>query len=151
MHTTHALARAAGAVRRRGRALLLTTTGKALRGDPVRLWRAAMQSLCRGDDFSPAVGELALAVVLHATHATHAQVAEAVAVGVGHRWRDGNGRAPGLATVRHSLWDTLRPALLVGAVAETGWWPDERLLVVPDDAGVREALRSRAVGPLHHP
>lgn len=151
VHTTHALARAVGAVRRRGRTLLLTSTGKALRADPVRLWRAAMQSLCPGEDFSAAVGELALAVLLHAGHATPAQVAEAVAVGVGHRWRDGNGRAPGLATVRHHLWDTLRPALLLGVVAETGRWPDERLLVVPDDAGVREALRARAVGPLHHP
>lgn len=151
VHTTHALARAVGAVRRRGRTLLLTTTGKTLQSDPVRLWQAAMHSLVGGDDFSAAVGELALAVLLHAGHATPDQVAEAVAVGLGHRWRDGQGRAPGLGTVRHHLWATLRPALLVGAIAETGRWPDQRLLVVPDDAGVRQALRSRAVGPLHLP
>lgn len=149
VHTTQLLAKATGAVRRRGRTLQLTPSGRALQDDPARLWPAAMRSLCRGGDFSAAVGELALAVLLHAQRATHEEVAEAVAVAVSCRWRDTQGLPPGMATVRGYLGDTLRPATLLGVITQEGRGQDEPVLVVADEAGVREALRARALGPRH--
>jgi hypothetical protein len=163
VRTLRDLAQRIAGVRRSGRRLVLTATGRRLAGDPAALWQALATHLI-GDGFRGAVEELALAAILTGTGAGAGvgastddadEVADTVTAVVtaavaGEGWRDQDGTAPDRRVVRWTLVDLHWALEVLGLLdvtpADPPWSWSWRL----NPAGHRAALaalRARATRP----
>jgi hypothetical protein len=145
------LARELGAVRRSGRRLVATRTGRTLGGDAEALWRAVAGRLGGGHDFGATVTELGLALPLDGGEVLQAELVERVyAAVVGEGWHDrATGRPPDLEAVRRQL---AKPLRLLGLSREGGDWRARTVaLTSVGRATALEALRVRATGPRPDP
>jgi hypothetical protein len=148
------LARDLGAVRRSGRRLVATRTGRSLAGDAEALWRAVAGRLDGGHDFGPTVTELALELLLDAGEMLQAELVERVhAAVVGEGWHDRTtGRPPDPEAVRRQLAEPLRLLGVLGLSREGGDWQARTVaLTSVGGATALEALRARATGPRPDP
>jgi hypothetical protein len=148
------LARDLGAVRRSGRRLAATRTGRALAGDAEALWRAVAGRLGGGDDFGAIVAELVLALLLGASEVLQAELVERVhAAVVGEGWHDRvTVRPPDSEAVNRQLAEPLRLLGVLGLSREGGDWRARRVaLTGVGRATALEALRARATGPRPDP
>lgn len=142
------------AVRRSGRRLLTTRTGRVLAADPQALWRAVASRLGAGQDFAAIVRELALAI-LHdgTTHPRDAVVREIADTVTGEGWHD---RATGLPPDRDAIGGPVVRAAACAAVlgmAEEGGTRDARTVTLTPigQATALQALHARATGPRPDP
>jgi hypothetical protein len=148
------LARDLGAVRRSGRRLVATRTGRTLAGDAEALWRAVAGRLGSGDDFSAIVTELTLALLLDTGEILEAELVERVrAAVVGEGWHDrATGEPPDPQDVQRQLADPLRLLGVLGLSQEGGDWRARTVaLTGVGRATALEALRARASGPRPDP
>jgi hypothetical protein len=148
------LARDLSAVRRSGRRLVATRTGRTLAGDAEALWRAVAGRLGGGDDFGAIVTELALARLLDAGEVLQAALVKRVHVAVvGESWHDRvTGELPDLQAVRRQLAEPLRLLGVLGLSREGGDWQARTVaLTGVGRATAVEALRARATGPRPDP
>jgi hypothetical protein len=148
------LARDLGALRRSGRRLVATRTGRTLAGDAEALWRAVAGRLGGGDDFGAIVTELALARLLDAGEVLQAALVKRVHVAVvGEGWHDRvTGEPPDLQAVRRQLAEPLRLLGVLGLSREGGDWRARTVaLTGVGRATAVEALRARASGPRPDP
>jgi hypothetical protein len=148
------LARDLGAVRRSGRRLLATRTGRTLAVDGAALWRAVAGRLDAGQDFRAIVTELALAILLDG--ATHAQATliERIGAGVaGEGWHDrATGQPPDAEAVRAQWYGLLRTLKLLSLAEEGGDWRARTVTLTPvGQATALQALHARATGPRPDP
>ena len=142
----------AGALRRSGRRLVLGTRGRALLGDAVAQWNAAMSLLLDETEFDVAVQEAVLMLLLQARGMVEARdlIKEAAEVLSSSGWRDtGNGAPPDERDVSRAVWAVLRRCALWSMVDE-GRGPGFTTRVRLTDAGIRgahAALRQLALRP----
>lgn len=147
-----ALLQRAGALRRSGRRLLLGTRGRALLGDPVAQWSAAVSLLIEVGEFDAAAQEAALMLLLQADGMVEMldlirEVAEVLA---NSGWRDtDNGAPPDERDVSRAVWALVRRCQL-WAMVEEGKGPGYTSRVRLSEVGRRggyAALRSMALRP----
>jgi hypothetical protein len=142
----------AGALRRSGRRLVLGTRGRALLGDAVAQWNAAMSLLLDETEFDTAVQEAVLMLLLQAHGMVEVRdlIKEAAEVLGSSGWRDtGNGAPPDERDVSRAVWAVLRRCSLWSIVDE-GRGPGFATRVRLSDAGIRgahAALRQLALRP----
>ena len=142
----------AGALRRSGRRLVLGTRGRALLGDAVAQWNAAMSLLLDETEFDTAVQEAVLMLLLQARGMVEVRdlIKEAAEVLSTSGWRDtGNGAPPDERDVSRAVWAVLRRCSLWSMVDE-GRGPGFTTRVRLSDAGIRgahAALRQLALRP----
>jgi hypothetical protein len=145
-----------GALRRSGRRLVLGTRGRALLGDALGQWSAAMALLIDESDFEVAAQEAALMLLLQARGMVEARdlIKEVAEVLGGSGWRDtGNGAPPDERDVSRAVWSLLRRCELWSMVDE-GRGPGFTTRLRLSDAGVRgahAALRLLALRPRLEP
>jgi len=142
----------AGALRRSGRRLVLGTRGRALLGDAIAQWNAAMSLLLDETEFDTAVQEAVLMLLLQARGMVEVRdlIKEAAEVLSSSGWRDtGNGAPPDERDVSRAVWAVLRRCSLWSMVDE-GRGPGFTTRVRLSDAGIRgahAALRQLALRP----
>ena len=142
----------AGALRRSGRRLVLGTRGRALLGDAIAQWNAAMSLLLDETEFDIAVQEAVLMLLLQARGMVEVRdlIKEAAEVLSSSGWRDtGNGAPPDERDVSRAVWAVLRRCSLWSMVDE-GRGPGFTTRVRLSDAGIRgahAALRQLALRP----
>jgi hypothetical protein len=130
------LARDLGAVRRSGRRLLATRTGRTLTADRVALWRAI-------------VTEVALAVLLDGQPHAQATLIERVgAAAAGEGWHDrATGQPPDPEAVRAQWYGLLRTLKVLSLAEEGGDWRARTVTLTPvGQATALRALHTRATG-----
>jgi hypothetical protein len=143
------LARDLGAVRRSGRRLLATRTGRTLTADRVALWRAVAGRLGAGQDFRAIVTELALAVLLDGQPHAQATLIERVgAAAAGEGWHDqATGQPPDPEAVRAQWYGLLRTLKVLSLAEEGGDWRARTVTLTPvGQATALQALHARATG-----
>jgi hypothetical protein len=143
------LARDLGAVRRSGRRLLATRTGRTLTADRVALWRAVAGRLGAGQDFRAIVTEIALAVLLDGQPHAQATLIERVgAAAAGEGWHDrATGQPPDLEAVRAQWYGLLRTLKVLSLAEEGGDWRARTVTLTPvGQATALRALHARATG-----
>lgn len=142
----------AGALRRSGRRLLISTRGRSLMGDAEAQWAIATGQLIDADDFDRAAQEAALMLLLQANGMVEIQqlVAEVADVVAGSGWRDtGNGAPPDERDVTRAVSVLLRRCELWSLI-EQGRGPGYASRVRLSDVGKRggyAALRQLAMRP----
>jgi hypothetical protein len=142
----------AGALRRSGRRLVLGTRGRALLGDVIAQWNAAMGLLIDEGEFDTAVQEAALMLLLQARGMVETRdlIKEVAEVMSNSGWRDaGNGAPPDEGDVSRAVWALLRRCSLWSMMDE-GRGPGFTTRVRLSDAGIRGAhlaLRVLALRP----
>jgi hypothetical protein len=142
----------AGAVRRSGRRLLLGTRGRAMLGDPVAQWTAAMSLLIDENEFEAAAQEAALMLLLRSGGMVEERelVKEVAEVLADSGWREtGDGSPPDDLDVSRAVWDLLRRCTL-WALVDEGHGPGFSTRFRLSEAGVRAAhlaLRLLALRP----
>jgi len=143
------LARDLGAVRRSGRRLLATRTGRTLTADRAALWRAVAGRLGAGQDFRAIVTELALAVLLDGQPHAQATLIERVgAAAAGEGWHDrATGQPPDPEAVRAQWYGLLRTLKVLSLAEEGGDWRARTVTLTPvGQATALQALHARATG-----
>lgn len=148
------LARDLGAVRRSGRRLVATRTGRALAADTELLGRAVARQLGGGHGFTAIVTELTLAILHDGAELLEADVvAQIHAAVVGEGWHDrASGQPPDRAVVRGQLAEPLRLLEVLGMARRGGDWRAPTLALTElDRATALAALRARATGPRPDP
>ena len=148
----HDTARAMSAVRRKGRTLLCTATGRELIGKPVRLWERFVGILAQQPAFeATALEALALLLLERGSVAPKSLLIEDLAVllaAEGYRSAPG-GEAPSAEDLAWRLADPLRLLELFKMVIVSGE-SDERQLALTSvgQATLWALVRQRATGPL---
>lgn len=150
----HELARRMRLLRRRGRKLVLTRFGAALREDPAALLRACVEQLLPADSFEGAVQELAAALLASRGTVDRGELEAAVhAAIVADGWH-ADGEPPDERDVAGAASGLLRLTEALGLVDYDYEWDRESAVarhdLTPAPVGreaLRLALRSRALGP----
>ena len=146
--TLRDLAKQMGVIRRSGRTLLLSTTGKAIHaGDTDTLWQATMSCLAGPADGEAAAAEIALMLLLE-TPLTYQDLNQAVAQALAEEgWRSQHTGQPLASDQAASLLGSLRRRLdLLSLTTKNRLGAPTQLT----DAGRRAAhtaLRTRALRP----
>lgn len=152
LHELHALARRLGAVRRTGRRLRLTATGRELAAHPEALWRAVASQLAAGHEFDAAVAELALAALIDMESLALGDVPTLLVDALaGEGWRDRDtGEALRPDAISRALWALIRPAQVFGFLSLEGdrWAGQALALTAIGRAAGLVALRDRATAPM---
>lgn len=150
----HELARRMRLLRRRGRKLVLTTRGKALRGDRAALLHACAPDLLAADGFEAAAQELAAAVLLSRESVDRGKMDAAVHAAIVADGWTADGEAPRVEDVAGAAAGLIRLTDALGLVDYEYEYDREAGLarrdLTPAPAGreaLRLALRSRAVAP----
>lgn len=142
----------AGALRRSARRLVLGTRGRALLGDPMAQWNAAMRLLLDPSEFEAAAQEAALMLLLQAHGMVEVRdlIREVADVLGNSGWRDvGDGAPPEERDVGRAVWSLVRRCELWSLVEE-GKGPGHATRLRLADAGRRgayAALRAMALRP----
>jgi hypothetical protein len=148
------LARDLGAVRRSGRRLLATRTGRTLAADRAALWRAVAGWLGAGQEFHAAVTELVLGILLDGQPHAQATLVERVGkAAAGEGWHDrATGQAPDLEAIWGQWYGLLRTLKVLGLVEEGGDWQARTVTLTPvGQATALQTLHARATGPRPDP
>lgn len=147
--TLRELVKQMGAVRRSGRKLLLTNTGKALHtGDTTVLWHATVANLGGAEPGADAASDVALLLLRDGEpYESNALDTAVAAVLVEQGWRNQTTGEP--ITDRqtgHLLGDLRRRLNLLGLTTE-GWFHTPLRLTDTGRLAARTALRTRALRP----
>jgi hypothetical protein len=157
LHTLRGMAQSEmGAVRRSRTSLVLTKTGRQMAADPAARWHIGTAALIGPDDgprpdFSVAVREAALLIILASGPASYEDLTAALTdMHVAEGWGQG-GRPPGLASAVRTELYSLRHRLWALHLLGTDPGPGGRLALT--ETGVSAALSAllaRALRPRHH-
>ena len=156
LHELHDLLRRLRLVRRRGRRVVATARGRALRDDPAALLAVIASGLLAGDDFAAACAELAAALILDGAIADFSDelARRALPALVEAGWRSG-GEHPSVRDVAWQVAALLRPAEAVGFLVPEPTEPHRRarrlLLTDAGRTGLARGLRARALAPATGP
>ncbi|WP_283135381.1 hypothetical protein [Rhizohabitans arisaemae] len=140
------------ALRRTGRALLITGTGRALLSDPDLLWQAASSALIaqRPDeqDFDVSVREISLMVLADGATLDRGELAVTVAEALaGEGWRTGQSGGVDVGEVRWGLNELERRLEIFRLVAPRDRWDSPIRLTAVGQTAALTALRTRALLP----
>lgn len=142
-------AKQAGLVRRSGRRLLLSTTGRTVHdGGTEALWWATMDALLGGDDAEAAAGEVALMLLTHGDEVEDKQINHAVADALaGEGWHSQASGEPATAEQVVRLLAGLRGRLRLLNLTTPERSTQPTRLTLAGHAAAHTALRARALRP----
>jgi hypothetical protein len=150
LHQLRRLAQRLRLVRRSGRTLTLTVTGRRLAADPEGLWRATAAGLLDGDDFSVFVGELCLAMLMGTGPVSDETIQTTISRATGEEGflETRTGEPPGEQDIIWAAHDTIDLWRALGLLSPGRDWTDGSYeLTAVGQATALEALRVRATGP----
>jgi hypothetical protein len=152
----HELLRRLGLLRRTGRRLTATRRARALAADPPALLRALTRPLLADNSFDAACCELAVALIPNDATAdyTSSLASHVYPAIIAAGWH-ADGKPPEREHVSWAIADLLRPAealcLLEPAPGDTRLRSGPLILSVIGRAALTDALRARALAPVHGP
>ena len=151
--TLRELAKQMGAVRRSGRQLLLTTTGKAIHsGGTTTLWHATMASLLSSDHAQATASEIALLLLLSGQDYDHRALNTAVAHALADQgWHDQRTGKPITPDQTTTLLSDLRRRLSLLHLAAEKHFGEPLRLNNAGHTAAHTALRARALRPRAFP
>ncbi len=152
LHLLHALGRTTNALRRRGRRIGLTKTGRAITADPVFAWRSFIMAMTR-DDFERQALEIIFLVLLDSDEVLRTDVLHGVAAHLATEmgWRTGASSIDAYK-LANGVWLPRRWLLLFGMLLEEGPW-DAQTSELTDVGRITALtfLRQVATGPRQRP
>ena len=140
--------------RRSGRALTLTTKGRAALDDPATLRRTTARGLLPAEPFRLAVGELTLALLVGRTGVPAATLQSVVTdVVLEERTRDtSSGAPPEAQAIDSAIHDTTNLLRALNLSAASGDWSDRSYALSElGHATAVETLHYRSIGPRSSP
>jgi hypothetical protein len=146
-------ARQMGVVRRSGRRLLLSTTGKNVHpGGTTAVWHATMDALCGPDDADAAAAEIALMLLLTEDNLDYRDLNTAVAQALaGEGWRQRHTSQPITGDQTATLLASLRRRLQLLGLTHRERFGEPTRLTATGRAAAHTALRARGLRPRQHP
>ncbi|MGQ0847744.1 MAG: hypothetical protein ACT4OP_01245 [Actinomycetota bacterium] len=150
VHELHLMLRRVGTIRRRGRDLRLTTSGRRMRNDYNEAWRKVAGGLSDGE-WPRAVAEVFTLLLLDGEQHDRDLEARATAILTEMGWRT-DGEPPDTTTVGTSWWVTRRPLGVLGGIERDGDWRSRvTRLTEFGEATLLEQIRVEATGPRSTP
>lgn len=142
----HELLRRVGAVRRRGKSLYVSSTGRAMREDPDTLWRTIAAGLSEAG-FVRAVAEVYTLLLLDGPQLDDDLKSRALSVLGEYGWRT-DGELPTDREVARAWWGTRWPLTVFGGLEHGGDWSSRTTRLTEfGETLLLEQIRVEATGP----